>query len=1029
MLKRSISLFALLFCMVPMLAFANVAPTKGTISTRVMTKNGTLTIGGATQGSSAGSVSKSYSVGTAIPYTITPDAGYVVSQIIVNGGTPQLNPPLTGNLTIPVVVNSAGNYVATTQSLLVYFTNDMSTTTSVVGSASGNGVVLPSGIQNLTTGASASYIFAPDSGGSVNSISGLPTGAVLTDANLGTSVSLSSAYRGAVKVAFTVPATAVSMVATFSVPTVLSATLPQTVLINTSATLTAMLNTTVAGATYAWAQTSGPGFPATPWTATGASATFTPTVAGVYGFAVTVSASGKALTYPAYTTVTAVTTIAPVLTPAQTGQAQCEDCHSAAGVGAGIFAKWSASIHSNSTHSLCSACHVGTATGAHPGTVNYASVNNTTFQTLVPGVNGFAQGTIMCKTCHSTIPHSTSLAGANTCVQCHTSATGVGGTGDAHQIQGLSCVGCHAVGQTNPFSDKTLVNDNSGVRAVIGEFGKWSHHIVNAPGVALQDEQCAVCHLEGTVGGYGFGVDGTKHMTDGIVHLRNADTDADMQWDPANPNHTTMDNFCMSCHDANGATSAMNLKLQALITPVTGTTASPSNPFGDTISNQYDKMLRPAVVNVSDQFNTTNNSHHGVKGPRYSGRTRVAGASRLITSIDPDSTPGTHAGFANNSSANLPGKRTTIYDAGKFNGLYTPLVNAGGEASPRTGAATLGDDSTLHCGDCHTVGQWKAGSSVTAAGTPTPAVIGAHGSNNEYMLRNSIGTDARHQGIQMDSSKTYPDAVTPYLVCYDCHAIANYGLAAHVGEQVVGENNCNTMTNTNSVNAVGTARLNSQNTYTYGTNVFGTPDGATASNIFGIQCNNCHNSGITAGNIFGGIHGSADATYTDGAGNTTKHERFLPGLGNVMYAPGTRGGITGGTVAYQSYSSAVQKSGISAGQRFKGQYAYTTGGITNDSNWEEKSRIPVGDGVTAWSHNPGAAGCYTITAGPDEVYSAEGNGVPGGPAASKGLAAPAADGGALLFGNWGGCADHSQSQGSSVRQPRSTNTSIRPVTY
>ena len=278
----------------------------------------------------------------------------------------------------------------------------------------------------------------------------------------------------------------------------------------------------------------------------------------------------------------------------------------------------------------------------------------------------------------------------------------------------------------------------------------------------------------------------------------------------------------------------------------------------------------------------------------------------------------------------------------------------------------------------------------------------------------------------MDDSATHADGVTPYLVCYNCHAIANYGLTAHIGEQVVGENNCNTPTNTNTSNQVGSDRLNSQNTMNYGTNVTGAFDGATASNIYGIQCNNCHNSGISAGNIFGGIHGSADPTYTDGAGNTTKHERFLPGLGNVMYVPGTRGGITGGIVAFQSYSSKVQTSGISTGQRFKGSYAYTTGGVTNDTNWEEKARIPVGDGVTGWSHNPGAAGCYTISAGEDEVYNAESNGVPAGPAASKGLTAPD---GTLLFGTWGGCADHSQQAGASVRQPRSGNTSIRPVTY
>ena len=758
-----------------------------------------------------------------------------------------------------------------------------------------------------------------------------------------------------------------------------------------------------------------------------------PAKAGVQAGSSFAFTPSSATTYTVTATVTSPNMVAPVVQTASIDVADaivnanqaCVSCHSTQSPT--IVANYNASIHSNSAHSACSACHT-TAT-PHSANINALNVNPATFACATTA-GAVAKGKVFCTACHNPLPHSSALAGKNTCVQCHTAATGVAGKGDAHQIQGLSCVGCHAVGQTNPFSDKTLVNDNAGVRAVVGEFGKWSHHIVNAPGVALQDEQCAVCHLEGTVGTYGFGVDGTKHMTDAVTHLRNADTDADLPWDPAAPNHSNMDTFCMSCHDANGATSPMNVKLQALITPLTGTTASASNPFGDTISNQYDKMRRPAVVNVDSQFNTGNNSHHGVKGKRYSGRTRfVLPEGRLIN---------TYASFANNSSANLPGKRTTIFDAGKFNQLYVPLKNDGGEAAPRTGALPLGDDSTLHCGDCHTVGQWKAGSATNASGFNTystaagkntlqPA-IGAHGSNNEYMLRNSIGSDARHQGIKQNAAKgliSPSDSVTPYLVCYNCHAIANYGMAAHVGEQV-SENNCNFVTNTNTVSETGSARLMSQFTNTIGTLVAGTNSGANYSNIFGIQCNNCHNSGISAGNIFGGIHGSADATYKDGAGNTTKHERFLPGLGNVMYVPGTRGGVTGGTTAYVSYSSAVQKTGISTGLRFKGQYGYTTGGVTNDTNWEEKTRIPVGDGVTGWSHNPGAAGCYTITAGDDEPYSAEGNGVPGGPAASKGLTAPD---GTLLFGAWGGCDDHSQSAGSSVRQPRSGNTSIRPVTY
>jgi hypothetical protein len=251
-----------------------------------------------------------------------------------------------------------------------------------------------------------------------------------------------------------------------------------------------------------------------------------------------------------------------------------------------------------------------------------------------------------------------------------------------------------------------------------------------------------------------------------------------MQWDPANPNHTTMDNFCMSCHDSNGATSPKSADIRAIMIPAAGKTASASNPFGDTISNRYDKMQRPAVVDASSQFNPTNNSHHAVKGQRYSGRTRAAGPRQIAN-------PGA---FANNSSQTLQGTRSTIYDAGNLNALYSPLGTDG------TAATGLGDDSTLHCGDCHTVGQWKVGSSDTANGSPTPVAIGAHGSNNEYLLRNTLGTDQRHTqnafllgnvsgtvlnpttGLPLAAGQIlYTNPNGAFLVCYNCHNYSKYG--------------------------------------------------------------------------------------------------------------------------------------------------------------------------------------------------------------------------------------------------------------
>jgi hypothetical protein len=522
-----------------------------------------------------------------------------------------------------------------------------------------------------------------------------------------------------------------------------------------------------------------------------------------------------------------------------------------------------------------------------------------------------------------------------------------------------------------------------------------------------------------------------------------------------------MDNFCMSCHDANGAVSPGSAAIQALINAAgpynTGKTASASNPFGDTISNRYDKMLRPAVVDVSGQFDLTNNSHHAVKGPRYSGRTRDAAGPRTIASA------GT---FAINSSSTLWGKRSTIYDSVNaitgvnertaaapalnpaFNNLYVPLANAGGETAPRTGSATLGDDSTLHCGDCHTVGQWKPGTAVGFTPTKpetviagTSPAIGAHGSNNEYMLRNSKGTDARHTQdayVAVAGVVTLQNPNAAFLVCFNCHSYGRYGsvynatgvTGPHAGEYDA-SGRCNGVGNTIPFNGytTGTAtdgtqfvsRWNGTRARYSSTPAFApgfpldftkAPGGVQAAtytgeqdpdfgNNFGIQCSNCHNSGV--GNGYGGIHGSKNnspgtantafgggalnpdptvtgGAFVDGMGNTNKVQRFLPGLGNVMHVPGTLGGVTGGTVVGPITNTQT--------------YTFTTGGIVNDTNWEQVAWTQVAGAPVTVTARAGA-GCYTLAPSVTApAYQLKGQSVDGGATTPE------------MLDTWGGCEDH-----------------------
>jgi hypothetical protein len=552
------------------------------------------------------------------------------------------------------------------------------------------------------------------------------------------------------------------------------------------------------------------------------------------------------------------------------------------------------------------------------------------------------------------------------------------------------CVGCHAVARN---AGANFVQDNNGVRAITTEFSKWSHHVT---GVTLNDAHCAACHLEGKVVNGAIEIDATKHVADRFIHLRNADTDADFAWNPEAPNHTGMDNFCFSCHDSDasnlnkgGATSAASQAIQALINTVggaynTGIAASALNPFGDTISNRYDKMARGAVVDALGQFATGNNSHHAVSGKKYSGSERGNGTdARTINTVT----------FAQNSSAALPGERETLREAGVLKtfaaGEITAPVNANPAnlasynlntmyqtLSPAAGTdATLGDDSPLHCADCHTVGQYAAKGTVAynnakaaylAYTTYNRVAIGAHGSNNEYMLRNSRGTDELHVAANYNLTATaasgnaykFNNPASPFLVCYNCHAFQTYGSVfgvadgpGHIGEYAKG-NRCNGENNTFAGYTTGTlVTYGGQANFNAGRlinpSLANGGSGNGGGNIFAIQCANCHNSGPD--NKFGGIHGSKTQTYPDANGIAQPARRFLSGLGNWKHVP--MGSVD--TVA-------------------------NTSSVAPDTGWEmEKART--------------GEGCYTLSSKTT---------------ASVSVASSQNASGQTMFGTWGACADH-----------------------
>jgi hypothetical protein len=585
---------------------------------------------------------------------------------------------------------------------------------------------------------------------------------------------------------------------------------------------------------------------------------------------------------------------------------------------------------------------------------------------------------------------------AGKCGSCHTGdktgpAIGVGIHGANLPFRD-DCVGCHNVGREAPphRSDK-IVSDNSGVRAITGVNGEFeaanrlntsnyrSHHIYNGTGQDPQNAQCIACHLEGRVApGRTVVTDPAYHMADGKVHLRsgNAAITADIAWDPANPNQTDMDNFCMSCHNAVGAVTAyanISSALKGMTTIPGALPLSAKNPFGDMLQNAYDGLVRPQVVAVYEQFDTGNVSHHAVRGKKYTGRTRATSSYAANFTQYSGATNGgkihiipvtrvpqveeyfgiySTAGSAAGPGPLFSGSRKTLYEAGLLVSQYTTLSNT-----------TLGDDSTLHCGDCHSVGQWKPGSTTAitypggvAAATPTTVAIGAHGSKNEYMLRTSDGTDALHtQGTTATAvvvggvTTGYTASTNGTYVCYLCHLQAAYGdnnffytdngvgtfaFRNHGGDHY--NNGCDSI-GAQSVGKVG---------YANRIGVLSPPSGRLGT-VFGYTCAHCHSSG---NQVFGGIHGNASA---DGL---TKNIRFL-----AYSTDGTD--IIGSTLpgGYTTRNYATEHDTLNVVARLPYRFMAGTGlrynGGATASKWEAKTL-----------NGKHREGCYNLSATTDTTH-------------------------------------------------------------
>jgi hypothetical protein len=439
-------------------------------------------------------------------------------------------------------------------------------------------------------------------------------------------------------------------------------------------------------------------------------------------------------------------------------QTACESCHNESGPAS---AKLNFSIHTGPKYTTsvdCGSCHEVhnqydfNTTDAHSGGVTAPNIQWIRWDTtkyrptalepaLFQGQTGFyafddanAPWNGICQTCHqNTDWHRNDNTLGNPshdhnmpsdCRNCHDHGGGWLGTGG-------DCTGCHNQQReitANPGTFRRQITESSAGLGD-GEFGTdfTSHHVNDGTGSQIATKwDCVVCHAEGNaVTGE---ADGTYHQKDG-VQLKDVDTGvAYSDWSGLTPQQRR--DFCLSCHDADGATIIITRT-----DPDPDATTNALDPFNDGVTNSHeptglDGKATPhlrgrcsvtatipcvtaqecpgaetcqlsRVLNVAAQFNTSNTSHHAVLGAAY------GSAAPFGSTVD-----------------------------NKITGV----------------AGNLGWNAVLTCEDCH-IGPPDPKYATTGA-----APISGHGTPTaRYMLRDQDGNEA---------ATAEPSTTS---ICYRCH--------------------------------------------------------------------------------------------------------------------------------------------------------------------------------------------------------------------------------------------------------------------
>ena len=343
-----------------------------TLKTWVQTVGGNIMVQGsaAPQTVTTGAVYKSYS--TAKTVTVTATTGYSIKSVVKNG--------------VPVVPTPTSPYITTAspadgalQTVVAQF-SALPASLSATVDPGARGMVQPASYLSVKSGKQLSplyFYFTPYTGQQVTGIdglAGLPADSY-TVTNAATKAPITSwpaDVNVKVKVTFsTLQAGATTLVGHFSGTTLVVANAgpPQYVLPGRSQVVTLSGAASTGPITgYAWTQKVGPETVALSGAGTSTATFSAPSTPGLYKFDLTVTGSG--------TTSTATAIVNVSTDPAVVAWNQCGSCHKASGIGQNpnIYSLWSTSAHNAVSASstaypvMCYSCHIGAATGGHPGT-------------------------------------------------------------------------------------------------------------------------------------------------------------------------------------------------------------------------------------------------------------------------------------------------------------------------------------------------------------------------------------------------------------------------------------------------------------------------------------------------------------------------------------------------------------------------------------------------------------------------------------------------------------------------------------